>query len=160
MRLVTCDTSTTCSGMAFFNNGKLEDYAELKPKEKDINERMYIMADLIQTGLKQWKPDVVFIETPQGHGANVKLARNLGMMLGVVMGWCAANQVEFHEVAPSQWRSWAGWSQGKLTRPELKKMSIEKVNEKYGIDVGDDVADAINIGEGVLAYCDTGELFE
>lgn len=159
-KFVSLDTSTTCSGMALYVNGKLESYAELKPsKGMEIEDRMYTMANLITGKLNDWSPDIVYIETPQGHGANVKLARNLGMMLGVVMGWCAANQVEFHEVAPSQWRSWAGWSQGKLTRPELKKMSIEKVNKKYGIDVGDDVADAINIGYGVLNHFVDEELF-
>ena len=161
MRLVTCDTSTTCSGMALYVDNKLKSYAELKPlKGMELEDRMYSMADLISNKLNEWKPDIVFIETPQGHGANVKLARNLGMMLGVVMGWCAFHGIEFHEVAPSQWRAWAGWSQGKLTRPELKKISIARVKEKYDIDVGDDVADAINIGEGVLAHCEVNEVFE
>ena len=157
MRLVTADTSTTCSGLALYVDGKLTDYVELKPKSSDIEVRMYDMTKLLQTQLNEWEPDVIFIETPQGHGANIKLARNLSMILGSVLGWCSLNQKEFHEVAPSQWRAWAGWKQGKLTRPELKKMSIERVKEMHGIDVGDDVADAINIGEGVLNYISVGE---
>ena len=158
-RLVSADTSTTCTGLALYVNGKLKDYAELKPKERDIDERMYKMSELIIDKLSEWKPDTVYIETPQGHGANVKLARNLGEMLGVVLGWCSVNQAEFNELAPSQWRAWAGFSQGKLKRDDLKKLSIEAVKERHGIDVGDDVADAINIGYGVLTHCEINEIF-
>ena len=159
-RLVSADTSTTCTGLALYVGDKLEDYAELKPRNKDIDRRMYDMAWLIQMKLNEWKPDIVYIETPQGHGANVKLARNLGEMLGVVMGWCAANTVQFYEVAPSQWRSWAGFKQGKLERSALKDMSMKKVKDRHGIDVGDDVADAINIGYGVLKHFEEDELFD
>ena len=160
-RFVSLDTSTTCSGLAFYVDGKLKDHAELKPdKKSEIGERMYRMAGMITEQLDKWKPDIVYIETPQGHGANVKLARELGMMLGVVMGWCASHNVDFNEVAPSQWRAWAGWKQGKLTRPELKEMSIVEVRKRHGINVGDDVADAINIGYGVLMHFTEDNLFD
>lgn len=160
-RFVSLDTSTTCSGLAFYVNGELKSYAELKPlKGMEIEDRMYAMADLITNRLDEWQPDIVYVETPQGHGANVKLARNLGMMLGVVMGWCASHGVEFNEVAPSQWRKWAGWSQGKLTRPELKQISIDEVKKRHGIEVGDDVADAINLGYGVLMHFAGETLFD
>ena len=161
-KFVSLDTSTTCSGMALYVNGKLESYAELKPsKGMEIEDRMYTMANLITGKLNDWSPDIVYIETPQGHGANVKLARNLGMMLGVVMGWCASHDVEFNEVAPSQWRAWAGFKQGKLERNDLKKLSISEVKKRHDIDVGDDVADAINIGYGVLKHFeDEDNLFD
>lgn len=159
-RLVSADTSTTCTGLALYVDGELKDYAELKPKNKDIEQRMYNMAWLIQLKLNEWKPDIVYIETPQGHGANVKLARNLGEMLGVVLGWCSVNNAQFNEVAPSQWRAWAEFKQGKLERQDLKKLSIKAVKDRHGIDVGDDVADAINIGYGVIQHLIENELFE
>lgn len=160
-KFVSLDTSTTCSGLALYVNGNLNAWAKLTPLKKiTIEERMYTMADMIQDKLDEWKPDIVYIETPQGHGANVKLARNLGMMLGVVMGWCASHGVDFNEVAPSQWRKWAGWSQGKLTRSELKQMSIDEVKKRHNIDVGDDVADAINLGYGVLQHFNDETLFD
>ncbi len=160
-RFVSLDTSTTCSGLALYVNGELKEHAELKPNKKlEIDERMYYMASMITKQLDEWKPDIVYIETPQGHGANVKLARDLGMMLGVVMGWCASHDVDFNEVAPSQWRAWAGWKQGRLTRPELKEMSIVEVRKRHGINVGDDVADAINLGYGVLMHFTEENLFD
>ena len=160
-RLVSLDTSTTCSGLALYVGDELVSWAKLTPSRKlNIEDRMYTMADMIQSKLDEWLPDVVYIETPQGHGANVKLARELGMMLGVVLGWCAVHGVEFNEIAPSQWRAWAGWKQGKLTRPELKAMSIAEVQKRYGMEVGDDVADAINIGYGVLMHFTEDKLFD
>ena len=160
-RFVSLDTSTTCSGLALYVDGKFSSWAKLTPSKKlTTEERMYTMADMIQSKLDEWQPDVVYIETPQGHGANVKLARNLGMMLGVVMGWCAVHGVDYNEVAPSQWRAWCGWKQGKLERPDLKQMSIVEVRKRHGIDVGDDVADAINLGYGVLMHFAEDSLFD
>ena len=160
-RFVSLDTSTTCSGLALYVDGKLKDWVKHdRSTNKDPESRMYEMAALITGQLEKWKPDIVYIETPQGHGANVKLARNLGEMLGSVLGWCALHGVEFHEINPSQWRSWCGWNQGKKTRPELKKMSIEEVKKRHGIDEGDDVADAINLGYGVLMHFEEMEIFE
>ena len=159
-RMVSADTSTTCTGLALYVNGKLKDYAELKPKNKDAEERRYNMAKLIMVQLNEWNPDMIYIETPQGHGANVKLARSLGEMLGVVMGWCASSGADFYEVAPSQWRAWAGFKQGKLTRPELTKLSIDSVKKRHNIEVGDDVADAINIGYGVINHFTDETLFD
>lgn len=158
---VSCDTSTTHSGMALFINGQLKDYIVLKPKNKELEPRMYEMAQLMYKQLNKWKPEVLYLETPQGHGANVKLARNLGEMLGVVMGWCAGNNCYFEEVAPSTWRSWCEWDFGKLSRPELKKMSIKKLKEETGIETkSDDLADAINLGLGVLKHYNSENLFE
>ena len=160
-RFVSLDTSTTCSGMALYVNGELKEYAKHdRSKNKDIVSRMYEMAALITGQLEKWKPDIVYIETPQGHGANVKLARNLGMMLGAVLGWCALHNVEFNEVPPSQWRKWCHWNQGKLERADLKAYSIAEVKKRHGIDEGDDVADAINLGYGVLLHFQEMDLFE
>ena len=135
--------------MALYVNGKFKDYAELSfPSKKypNADERMSLMAKAITTTLSKWKADMVYIEIPQGAGSNVRLARQLGEMLGVVRGWCAVHDADYTEMEPSEWRMWAGFKQGKLTRPELKQMSIDLVKERHGIDVGDDVADAINIG--------------
>lgn len=161
-KMVGADTSTTCTGLALYVNGEFKEYAELSfPSKKYPNseERMSLMAKAITTTLSKWKADMVYIEIPQGAGGNVKLARQLGQMLGVVRGWCASHDADYTEMEPSEWRSWAGFKQGKLTRPELKQMSIDEVKKRHGIEVGDDVADAINIGYGALRHFDEDDLF-
>lgn len=162
-RMVSADTSTTCTGLALYINGKLKEYIELSlPSKKyhDTEERMSLMAKNIVTTLSKWKADMVYIEIPQGAGGNVKLARQLGEMLGVVRGWCASHDADYTEMEPSEWRAWAGFDQGGKKRPELKQMSIDLVKERHNIDVGDDVADAINIGYGVLQHFIDETLFD
>lgn len=162
-RMVSADTSTTCTGLALYINGELKDYAELSfPSKKYSNaeERMSLMAKAITTTLSKWKADMVYIEIPQGAGGNVKLARQLGEMLGVVRGWCASHDADYTEMEPSEWRAWAGFDQGGKKRPELKQMSIDEVKRRHGIIVGDDVADAINIGYGVLNHFVDNTLFD
>lgn len=152
-RLVSIDSSTTCSGIALYINGKLSEYNELKPKSKNIEDRIKEMNELIFNQLKEYKPQILIYECPQGHGANVKLARNLGMVIGSIITYGAINKCDIHEVNPSEWRAWAGFNQGKLTRNELKIISIQTVKELFNIDGGDDLCDAILIGYGFINHC-------
>lgn len=153
-RFVSIDSSTTSTGMCLWVDNKLTKVMVHQPQAECIEDRMYKMAKLICATLDKWKPESVFAETPQGHGSNVKLVRNLGEILGVIMGWSASHNVMFTEMNPTTWRKWNGWEQGKLTRTELKAMSIAKAKEINGVDCGkcDDLADAINIGNGVLKH--------
>lgn len=156
-KLVSLDTSTTATGACLRIDGEIVEYKTLIPKTKSPTEkRIMEMAKLITDTLNEWEPDFVYAETPQGHN-NIKLSRMLGQMLGVVIGWCANTNCEFTEVNPSWWRKWNYWDQGKLTREELKKMSINKALEVYGIDVknDDNLSDAIHIGEAAINYANS-----
>lgn len=155
VKFVSIDSSTTSTGICLWENNKLVHYRVLQPKHKeDTGERIYEMTGLIMGVLDEWQPQAVFCETPQGHGANVKLARMLGQVLGCIIGWCANHKIEYMEMNPSVWRKWNGWEQGKLTRPELKAMSLKMAKERAGVDCKkcDDLADAINIGLGVIRH--------
>lgn len=152
IRLVSLDTSTTSTGIALRINGKLTTYQTLVPKTKSPAEKRILeMARLITSALDEYSPNIVYAETPQGH-SNIKLSRMLGEMLGVVIGWCANHDCEFNEVNPSWWRKWNFWEQGKLKREELKALSIQKAKEVYGIECGDDLADALHIGQAAINY--------
>lgn len=152
-RFVSIDSSTTSSGLALWIDGELAESKCLQPDKKLRQEdRMIAMANLLSQQLNEWQPQVIFAETPQGHGANVKLARTLGEVLGVILGWAASHDCFFMEVNPSWWRKWNGWDQGGLKRPELKALSVSKAKERFGVDVNDDEADALNIGTAALNY--------
>lgn len=152
IRFVSLDTSTTSTGIALRVNGELTHYQTLVPKiKKPTEKRILEMAKLITDALDDYAPDIIYAETPQGHN-NIKLSRMLGQMLGVVMGWCACHKCDFNEVNPSWWRKWNYWDQGNLKRDELKKMSVQKAKEIYGIDCGDDLADALHIGQAAINY--------
>ena len=158
IKLASIDSSTTRTGIVLWINGKLKEYKTLEPKIKSPTEkRIMEMAKLITETLQEWKPDIVYAETPQGRN-NIKLSRMLGEVLGVIIGWCSVNDCTFNEVNPSWWRKWNYWDQGKLEREDLKEMSIQKVKEIHGIETEcDDLADAINLGQAVINYFDSLE---
>lgn len=157
-KLVSIDSSTTSTGIVLRVNGKLTEYKTLVPKTKSpAEDRIFEMAKLIIETLNDWNPDIIYAETPQGK-TNVKLSRMLGEMLGVIIGWASTHNCEFNEVNPSWWRKWNFWEQGNLNRDELKALSIKKAKEIYNIDAGDDLCDAIHLGQAAINYYESLEL--
>lgn len=153
IRFVSLDTSTTASGCALFIDGKLTDTALIRVVNKNTFERMNTMILRILQQLKEWKPDVIWIEHPQGEGRNVLVVNMLSEILGAVRAYAVTKKVDYHEINPSEWRKYAGISQGNKRRENLKEQSINYVKEKFNIDCEtDDLADAIAIGCSVLNY--------
>lgn len=154
-KMVVFDSSSSCTAYNVRVNGELSDYGELKPKGKTADERINPMMKMICEVLQKHKPQIVYAETPQGKN-NIKLSRQLGEIIGCIRGWCAYNDVEFHEENPSWWRKWNyDFQQGGKNRNELKEESIRIVKEKYGMDCSDDLADSINFGDAILNYYDS-----
>ena len=58
---------------------------------------------------------------------------------------CAENKIPYEVVSPNVWRKYAGTC-GK-NRKEEKILSVSVVKNKYNINVSDDVAEAILIGQ-------------
>lgn len=150
-KLVSIDSSTKKTGMAFFIGGRLEKYEliDLSKSGLEIEPRTDAMGQRIMTLLSHFEPDMVYIEEPKGHN-NVELVRKLSTILGIVRGWCLQNDVYFEEIKPTVWRKYAGLDQGGKKRAELKAASVEYVKTKYDVEVNDDVADAICIGDAVV----------
>lgn len=158
-KFVSCDTSTNNSALTLFTNGKYKKHklinkANIKDSFQRINEMLTEIYDL----LNEWKPDILWIEHPQGHGSNVDMVGKLCEILGAVRMWCLIHDCEYNEITPSQWRKYAGIQQGKKKRAELKQASIDYIKDKLGIDEGDDVADSIALGYAVLHYFDEKEI--
>lgn len=153
MKMIACDTSTKKSGIALYENGKLKDYKLIDySEEKNTEERIVKMITTLLLYIDKEKPKVIYCETPQGHGGNVKLARMLSTIIGAIEGWCCLNDCYFEQMNPSVWRKYIpDFNQGGLSRPELKARGIVMVKELYGIDVeSDDVSDAILIGQAMI----------
>lgn len=153
-RFVSCDTSTTNSGLALFVDGKYVKHTLIsKSKIKNIDERINAMCLDIYNKLEEWRPDILWIEHPQGKGNNVVLVNRLSEILGAVRMWCLLHNCEYNEINPSEWRKYAGFKQGSGNdRGDLKQMSVQYIWDKLGIREGDDVADSIAIGYAVINY--------
>ena len=152
VRVCSIDSSTRKTGMALFLDGKLDSYQliDLSTNNETLDERINVMGRNMLLLLSRWKPEIVYIEEPQGHGQNVKLVNMLCQIVGIVRGWCIDNKTYFEVVSPSVWRKYLGMVQGGKKRAELKAESIRIVKETYDIDVNDDTADAINIGNAMI----------
>lgn len=151
-KIVAIDSSTRKTGMSYFVNGEFVKHGliDLSKGYDDTEERIRIMGGKILQALNIWKPDTVYIEQAQGQGKNVSLVRKLSELIGFAKAWCVLNGASIEEVPPSVWRKYVGIDQGKKKRPELKAESIRLVKETYGLDVGDDEADAICIGIAMI----------
>ena len=120
-RLISLDTSTKCSGVATFDNCKLVDYQLFDfHKEKDVEKRIDMMGKELLSYLKKQKPDIIWIEHPQGQGSNVSMVGKLCEVLGIVRAYAIEKKVDYHEIMPSEWRKYAKFDQGKKERGELQ----------------------------------------
>lgn len=152
VKVCSIDSSTRKTGMALFLDGELNTYQliDLSTSKDTADERINIMGRNMLLLLSHWCPEIVYIEEPQGHGQNVKLVNMLCQIIGIVRGWCIENKAYFEVVSPSVWRKYLGMSQGGKKRAELKEESKRVVKDTYDVDVNDDVADAINIGNAMI----------
>lgn len=147
------DSSTNHTAISLFVDGKYKDCVLIsKDKIKDTDVRMSQMILAILDVLDEWSPDIIWQEHPQGHGSNVDMVGKLCEILGAVRAWAVRHGADYHEIAPSQWRHYAGLKQGGKKRAELKQDSIDYIKKELGIDRGDDVADAISLGYAVINY--------
>lgn len=150
-KLLSMDTSTTETGFAIFhdailkNSGVVQSTEESGPlgKLKSMGEGLLALLD-------KEKPDIVVLEK-MNVGRNVKTARLLSELTGIVIGWTLRYpKVYYEELSPSEWRSALGM-QGKFSREEMKRRSIQYVIENTGHEpVSDNEADAICIGLGYI----------
>ena len=151
-RLISIDPSTKASGVATFDDAKLVDYQLFKQNDNDAEIRIHQMGADLLSYLKKQKPDIIYIEHPQGHGSNVKLVAMICELLGIVRAYAIEKKIEYKEVTPSVWRKYCGFNQGKKKRAELKQMSIDYVKKYYDVELSEDECDAVCIGTGVINY--------
>ena len=152
MRTAGVDASTKCTGVSIMNDGKLEYYTLIDlHKEKDVIKRMEIMMVKICEELDKYELDKVYIEKCIFKGGNVDVTQKLSYLSGALMLYCVQHGIEFNTPLPSVWRKTIGIEQSsKVKRDVLKAEAILAVKKEYGIDVGDDIAEAILISRSAF----------
>ena len=148
IKMVSLDTSSTVTGYAVFENGKLKKSGVIdETKEKDTLIRKEYMILSINDLLTKENPDIVVIElTVVQKNANTQ--RLLSDILGTVWGWCLCNAAEYVEYRPTTWRKLVAGEDEKvpIKRDDAKIWSLDKCRELFhGVDT-DDESDAILIG--------------
>lgn len=145
MRVLGLDTSTTSTGYAIIDNGKLIDYGCIKPpKDLDTIDRIIYIEKEVKEIIFKKEIEYVVIE-------ELAIMRN-GLTAKILAGLLYHLIIEFRKrelltvlVRPSEARK------GRITgknRQELKQNAIDYVKNKYKIkDVNDDIADSIILAE-------------
>lgn len=152
IRLCGIDSSTSCTGISLYIDGKYSDCTMLNHKdckEMDIRTSKMILSILEQLDI--YKPDIIVIEDDWNKN-NVQTTKALSEIIGAVHGYAISKKIDFIKMLPSRWRSLIGFEIGKKKRPELKQMAINYINDKYNIDVNDDVAESCCIAEALVCY--------
>lgn len=152
-KILSLDTSTKVTGYAVYNDGELVRYSSIDKSEiKDGDVRLRLMISELITLVEREAPDTVVVEETVVT-RNPQTQRMLSMILGAVLGVCVSYNFNYCALRPTQWRKAVRGDDEKLPRKrdELKKWSINKVNELFGIqDIGDDISDAILIGQAFI----------
>ena len=138
------DGSTKNTGVSIMQDGELQFYTLIDcSKEKDVMKRIRQMLLKICAVLDQYDVDEVRMEKAFNK-QNVDTTMKLANVAGGVMLYCAQHDIKFVHPEPSAWRKIIGLQQGKgVHREALKAEAILAVKREYGIDVGDDTAEAI-----------------
>lgn len=154
MKILAIDASSKSTGIAIFQDNQLMYYECISIQIDDTYARIIKMRDRILEIYNKYQPtDIVMQEIlPQDVRHNQLVFKTLiylqsAIILGLYQNFHVKN---VQLVVASHWRSLCGIRTGRgIKRDTLKKASINLIKKKYGIEVNDDVSDAICIG---LAY--------
>jgi len=146
VKILNLDQSTKVTAYAVRNNGKLTDYGEICSDKNERNpvERMKQMYDGIGELLDRIKPNYIVFEQVQ-YQNNQKVYSQLSQLQGVIFSLLFDRDLGFELVSPPAWRKAVGVV-GR-NRADQKASIIQIVKERYGLDVSEDIAEAIGISE-------------
>ena len=143
-RIVAIDNATANVGVSVFDDEKLI-YYHLYHYEGDTIARMVNNRRFIENVvIEQWQPDLIVLEDIQ-YQNNISTFKTLAMLLGSSLVSCTAKQIRTELVLSKVWR--AHFMINGKGRIEEKKQAIDKVKLMYGVNVTDDVAEAILLGK-------------
>lgn len=147
-KILAFDQSTKISAYSLWIDGKYIDVGTIDlHKMKDTSERVRAMGVELCKVIEKYNPTKVVIEevAQQSNPMTLKL---LARIQGVIIGFCAAHNIDTYIVEPSKWRSTLHFKQGSgVKREELKAQAIKYVKDNYGLKLSEDSCEAICINE-------------
>lgn len=158
MKIISLDLSTKSSGIAVFDDEQLIDWNCITASSTDVIYRIKKISTEIQSFIIKYAPDIILLEEvrPEDSFASVKNqhTQKVLMWLQAAVIFCTHDvnpKIKIEYLYPSEWRKICGIKTGRgIKREFLKNNDILFVQEKFGIKVNDDVADACCIGYAYL----------
>lgn len=146
--VLSFDQSTKVSAYSYWIDGQYKESGCINlHKIKDTSERVRAMGVELCKTIKKYSPDIVVMEevAQQSNALTLKL---LARIQGIILGFCAAHNIETYIVEPSKWRSILHFVQGpKVKREELKAQAIQYVKDVYNLELSEDECESICIGD-------------
>lgn len=118
-------------------------YGAYKSKGKTFDNKIIDICDYIEKLIIDFEIDLLLIEDVQLQ-SNVLTFGKLSRLIGGLIELSNKRNVDILIIKPSEWRK--GLKIKGKKRDELKSNSKKYVLDKYGINVSDDISDAILIG--------------
>lgn len=147
-KILAFDQSTKISAYSIFVDGWYVEHGCIDlHKMKDTSERIRAMGVELGKIIEKYSPNKVILEevAQQSNPLTLKL---LARIQGVIIGFCAAHNIETYIVEPSKWRSVLLFKIGSgVKRAELKEQAANYVKNVYGLDLSEDENEAICINE-------------
>ncbi len=164
MRLLSLDLSTSCSGWAIFDDGKLVEYGSVSEKSyKGKSKQRYpartgrvskmMCEDLLEIIIKM-NPDKIVIEEAAANGiAGVKSIKSLCMIHGAMLLLILQSNLTVYDsisfLSPREWRGAVGLKKN----GDWKQSSVNLTNKLFGLNLTlteNDISDSILLGLGFL----------
>lgn len=144
-RIIGFDNASHNMGVAIYDGGKLVFYKMLQFRNGNATQRLNKIRDTLEKEIiPLWAPDMIQIEGVQ-HQNSYATYDVLIKLQGVFELGCDRFKIPLKITRSSQWRSHHNINKRK--RAADKAAAIQKVKEMYGIDVNDDIAEAILIAK-------------
>ena len=155
MILLALDISTKSTGIAVYKDTQLIHYECAAAASNNIFNRIDKITAQVEEVILKYKVDTIIAEDPlpAQSGHNMQVYKKLTWIQGILGDMFNKHKLIYNElVTSSWWRSKTGVKTGRgVKRQNLKAKDIAMVKDLYGIDVNDDVADAILIGKAYIA---------
>lgn len=159
MRSICFDQSTSIIGWSVFDNKNLIDYGLQDFKKiKNTDQRISEIKKWMNNIIKEKQAEVFAIEDIQYQGM-INAYRSLAELIGVIKSHFYDNNYAYIIVKNGEWKKHCNIKGRK--RDEQKANAQKFIKNKYNIEVSQDVADAICIGEylvnKILKFPDVGQ---
>lgn len=155
MKIMAIDASTKSTGVAVFDGYNLKYHNCFTASSTDMIKRVQKIVGEIQKVLNEYEVEKIILEEvrPENGLQNIKTHRALMWMQAAIAFMLHDNfpKIQIEYIYPSEWRAACGIKTGRgVRRDSLKPADIKFVKDTYGLEVNDDIADAIGIGHAYV----------
>lgn len=144
--ILALDQATKVTGYSVWQDGKLVKHGTFEYGNPDVAQRLHDVKLHVLALIQKYNIEKLYLEDIQlEQKFGVTTYKLLAELIGVLQELAVENQIQCDLIPSATWRSTCG-IRGKA-RSDKKANSQKHVFEKYGLQVSDDIADAICIGE-------------